>query len=184
MVSNCVQPPLKGVPKRAPEHTMEINDPEIKTITNEFLRLSKRNNIVFENQVSIGFRDLKKYKERVIGLATYGGEWREIDLDREYWEKATWLTKIALLYHELTHAYCTRRHDWAKDKKYRDPDMQAVIDLFNPEMPPLSLLWPPPGFYDDGCPLSLMHPTIIDDECTQKHYSEYVKEMFQRCDPF
>lgn len=165
-------------------HSMEITDPDIKTITDEFIALGKRNKVTFTNKVSIGFTDLKDYKKNVIGLCTYGGDWREIDLDRPYWNRATWLTKIALLYHELAHAYCTRRHDWAKGKKYPDPETQVMIDLFNPERPPMSLLWPPPGFYDDGCPTSLMHPTIIDDECTQKHYSEYVKEMFQRCDPF
>lgn len=184
-VTNCTQPPIKAEKaKPAPEHVGEAVDPELKVIVDEFFSLSKRFNITFQNEASIGFSNLDKYKKTAIGLCTYGDGWREIDIDKNYWKRATWLSKIALVYHELAHAYCDRRHDYGKNKKYQDPEIQAIIDIFNPERIPMSLIMTPPGFFDDGCPLSLMHPTIIDDVCTKKHYDHYVREMFERCDPF
>lgn len=183
--SNCSQPGIKGETlKKTPSHSAEITDPELKIITDEFFKLSKRFNVTFTKKVSIGFVDLKKYKEKAIGLCTYGRGWREIDLDEKYWSKASWLSKIALTYHELAHAYCYRDHDWAEGEEYPDPERQAFMDVFNPPYPPMSFIYKPEGFFEDMCPLSLLHPTIIDDDCTKKHYAHYVKEMFERCKPY
>jgi hypothetical protein len=43
---------------------------------------------------------------------------------------------------------------------------------------------PRPGYYDDGCPSTFMHPVILDDFCVANHFSDYSKEMFNRCKPW
>lgn len=184
-VTTCAQTSDKEpVVKKHPEHRLEITNPELNQIVDEFFRIGKTQGVTFSETVSIGFVDLKKTRRKAIGLCTYGSGWREIDLDENYWKGATWLNKIALLYHELAHCYCDRSHDWADKKMYYDPETQFFMDIFNPERIPMSLIRTPPGFFDDGCAMSLMHPTIIDDDCTKKHYDHYVREMFERCDPY
>ena len=72
--------------------------------------------------------------------------------------------------HELGHAYCGRAHDWFGGKRYKDPEDKKSKTK--------------EGYYEDGCPLSLMHPTIVETDCFMAHYYEYVKEIFENCNPY
>lgn len=180
-VASCAKPPIKHEVKEKQMFTAEITDPELKTITDEFFKLSKRNNIEFTNKVSMGFSKIDRGS--VIGTCTYQETFREIDFDSDYWSRATWLEKVALVYHEMAHCYCERDHDFDDGKMYPDNSFKAIIQSWLAKTPPMTPMRPP-GYLDDGCPKSLMHPTIIDDQCMKDHYDHYVKEMFERCEPF
>lgn len=180
IVASCAQPAAKEHVKDKPAFSTEITDPEIKVISDEYFRLSAYNNMHFNNKVSIGFSKIDR--SNVIGTCTYQHEFREIDLDKRFWSNSTWFSKIALLYHEMTHCYCERGHDFDEGEVYPDVTLQEILGRFLSRIP-LSPL-KPSGYLDDFCPKSVMHPIIMDDECFEKHYNYYVKEMFARCNPF
>lgn len=150
-------------------------DLRARKIYNEFIWLSTQNNIVFKKSVTVGFKVIKS--DTVIGVCNRSPFFREVDLDSNYWMNTSSTSQTALLYHELAHCYCGRDHDYAEGLDYPS---SAVERLYR------ALEWkakggPRPGYWDDGCPTSLMYPVIVDDDCTLKHYSEYTKEMFDRC---
>lgn len=179
-VASCAQPTTKIENKLRPSYSTEITDPELKVITDEFFKLSARNDIVFDHRVSMGFSEIKK--GQVIGYCSFNSRFREIDLDKDYWKRSSWLSKIALVYHELAHCYCERDHDFDDGEKYPEDTLDKIIDniLVKQPLTPLK----PPGYLDDFCPKSIMHPTILDDYCFERHYAYYVKEMFARCEPW
>lgn len=145
--------------------------PQAKPLVDEYLWLSAQNHIEFDAEVTVGFKHINY--GAVVGICNYGETWREIDIDVDYWNSSTNLTRAALLFHELTHCYCGRDHDFGKDQKYSDSetlrDLQAVRHA--------------PGYFDDECPTSLMFPQVTPDDCMKAHYDQYVKEMFDRCEP-
>lgn len=144
-------------------------DPGLEPYTLNYIKLAKDHKITFYNKVTMGFNDLPY---PIIGRCYYGIGFREVDIDKNFWKNASEITRMALIDHELTHCYCERSHDFAKDKEYEDPNKAWKIGK------------PTEGFFPDGCPLSLMYPQITDDGCTMFHYQEYMDEMFQRCAPF
>lgn len=143
-------------------------DPKLDSYTQEWLYLAKENGITFPNKVSIGFEDINK--GYTVGQCWYGGFWREIDVDTKYWKTLDENEKDALLWHELTHCYCGRKHDYGKDKEYGDDVTKAekIVD----------------GFMDDGCPKSIMFPEVVDSSCMDRHLFYYEREMFDRCSPW
>lgn len=150
-------------------------DPKAKSANDEFLWLSTQKHIVFKNKVTIGFKNIGH--PPIIGLCNYGIWFREIDLDIQFWEKATNTTRMALVFHELSHCYCDRDHDHDNHIKY---EINQLMSLFNRwrKNKPLS------GYWSDGCPTSLMSPVITDDACILSHYREYIDEMFYDCKPW
>lgn len=153
-------------------------DPRAQSLLDEYMWLSEQNNIHFYNKVTIGFREIKQ--GNIVGYCTYGGYFREIDIDTNYWNHSTNMTKLTLLFHELTHCYCGRGHDYEKDHNYPETEAARIAR---------ALQWKleggdRPGYFEDGCPFSFMYPVVVDDDCVRKHYAEYTKEMFDRCRPF
>jgi hypothetical protein len=160
--------------KIAPEY--KGVDPRAQNIVSEYLELSRLNHIIFHNPVTVGFKNIQHGD--VVGVCHYGGYFREIDVDINYWNNSTTLSHLALLYHELTHCYCTRDHDYGKEKKYPETEAARIVQ---------AIQWKVnggerPGHWDDGCPVSLMYPIVVDDDCMQAHYAEYTQEMFDRCE--
>lgn len=178
-LTSCAAPKPKEKVKDKPAFSGMISDPEVLQITKEFFALSTRNNVQFHRYVTMGFSEIDR--GNVIGLCTYGKGFREIDLDKGYWARATWMSKVALVYHELTHCYCQRDHDFDEGKMYPDGSLKFILQRFQNHLP--STL-KPEGFLDDGCPKSIMHPIILDNQCFEQHYDYYVTEMFARCQPF
>ncbi len=168
-------------PRKAPIH--KGVDPQLQPLVNEYKALASEKNLQFKHEVTVGFTDIKESngKYKAVGVCYYGNDFREIDIDRNEWETSSEWGRKALLFHELTHCYCTRPHDWAKDKKYPEVFMQNVFDYLKR----FSLLKedkkPKPGYREDGCPISIMHPIVIDDDCMVIYYDQYMKEMFERC---
>jgi len=162
--------------KRAPEYNgVEL---EFQQYVNKFKELAKQNGITFKKEVSMGQKDIGV--GRVIGLCYYGRGFREIDIDKTFWKISDPETKEILAFHELAHCYCNRDHDWDHKKSYENPfsglkHMAVMFDFFKK---------PQEGFYNDFCPISIMFPTMLERRCIQDHYDEYVKEMFQRCEPY
>ena len=145
-------------------------DTKAAPYVNEWLSLAKERGFKFNHEVTVGFKEIDK--GNTIGLTHYGIGWREIDLSTEYWSHATETAKTSLLWHELCHAYCFRRHDYGADKKYNDGEgMQTVVHKGL-------------GFFDDGCPVSIMFPVMTADICFVRHYGNYTAEMFDRCNPY
>lgn len=158
-----------------PEH--KGVEPKLQAIVDKYMDLSKQNDIRFYNKVSIGF---KKLDSPAVGVCWTGGWFREIDIDPDYWKEITNLSKQTLLFHELTHCYCGRPHDYGKSKRYPESEearlKQAIVWIVEGGERP--------GFWEDGCPVSIMYPVVIDDFCMRAHYGEYMTEMFDRCKPW
>lgn len=160
-------------------------DSEFQTIVDEFKELSAEHDIVFTKAITIGFTKIRTSKAtekqgvRTIGVCYRNDNWREVDIDKKNWASSSYISRIALLFHELAHCYCNRNHDWAKDKAY--PETEDRVGRLIERLKPLK----EGGFYEmDACPLSLMYPVIPNEECLKTHGNEYLKEVFNRCDPY
>lgn len=165
---NCVH----GTAKFLPEYPGE--DPKVVGLVNEYKELAKNNGITFKKQVSIGFKDIKD--KDIVGMCYYGSKWREIDLDTKFWENSNSITRLTLLFHELGHCYCNRDHDYRDGKKYKEANtIKEDLRLGKSDNN---------GFYDDHCPLSMMYPIVLENFCILSHYDDYMKELFNRCDPW
>lgn len=146
-------------------------DPEIAPYVDDWLYLAKGHGLKFDKTVTIGFKHINK--GFVVGLTTYGYNFREIDVDINYWKSASSLGKAALIWHELGHAYCYRDHDYGNGIKYGDADKSRK----DPKKQD--------GFYEeDDCPVTLLFPEVAEDDCFEKHYENYVSEMYNRCVPY
>lgn len=135
--------------------------------------------IKFKTPVTIGFSNIKgkKGKGTIVGLCTYGKNFREIDVDVDFWNKSTWKTKRTLIYHEMTHCMCSRLHTWQNGEYPEvDSDIEVIIDR--------PFYKDPPGMLSDDCPASIMYPYVVSDECVDKHWSYYQNEMFEKCSPY
>jgi len=111
----------------------------------------------------------------VIGLCHYrGSRGNLIEIDKTYWTESSDVERWSLMFHELGHCICYRPHPptdnlWAVNLL----DFLGVNHVrgMGPTMP-------------DGCPQTLMNPTVVSDLCIQRHKAAYVKEIFQGCMTF
>ena len=157
-------------------------DSSFKVLVGDYIDLAKEQKIFFKRSVSVGFEDIND--DAVIGLCHYGVSFREIDIDSAYWKRATAYSKRILVYHELTHCYCGRDHDYAAGKIYPEHDRPQIASTRkNPVLEGFQLS-SNNGYFDDGCPITIMHPVIVEDYCARIHYSHYISEMFERCEAY
>lgn len=166
--------------KTAPEHVGIAQ--EIYGFETMYVFDAMIHGLKFKSPVTMGFttRKMKVGNETVVGLCTYGKNFREIDIDLKYWNESTWTTKRTLIYHEMTHCLCTRFHTY-KNGTYPEIDSTFKKIIARVQMP---FYKNPPGFYPDKCPLSIMYPYVVSDECIAKHWPEYENEMFEGCNPY
>lgn len=167
-----VDPPLKNKP--APEY--KYIDPELAGFVDEYKSLANDRGIKFTNTVTIGFKEINHGD--VVGICNYGKDFREIDIDINYWETITALQKKGLIFHELSHCYCLRKHDYDEDRPY--PESKTSFVKSRP--PPFFFI--SAGFFLDGCPVSIMYPYVMGDSCMEEHEKDYNYEMLNRCSPF
>ena len=161
--------------------TIEINrsmvpeykgvDPKATAYVDGWLSIAKDRGIKFDKSVSVGFKSIGE--KTVIGQCRLGVGFREISIDRSYWKRSGEIEKILVLYHELSHCYCGRDHDYAKDKPYGE-DVEKIKEKSELK----------DGFFKDTCPVSIMFPEMIDRRCFISHYTDYLNEMFDRCIPY
>ena len=163
--------------KPSPDHA-GIDD-EIRSFEVMYRLDATANRIFFDKPVSIGFSSIKtkSKSEAVVGLCTYGANFREIDVDRNYWDKSTWITRRTLIYHEMIHCFCGRDHTF-KGGTY--PEADVMMKKKKNTAPYLMQ----PGYMADGCPMSIMYPYVLKDDCVSKHWDIYDKEMFEDCKPY
>ena len=172
---SCSQPQVHQI-KLAPEY--EGVDPRVAPYVDEYIGLANDQGITFDKKVTIGLHKIPEHQ--IIGWCTEAFTFREIDLDTEYFVSGSELSRKMLIFHELTHCYCDRGHDFNAGKDYPEPSNLNSLHIF----PRLSPLKDVEGYFPDTCPLSIMHPIHIDDFCAQHHYAHYIKEMFDRCLPY
>lgn len=153
--------------RQSPEYK-EV-DPAVQPYVADYLRLAKEHGLSFDHTVTVGFKDINEGD--AVGLTNYGVFFREIDIDKEYWSRSTRTSRIVLVWHELTHSYCGRDHDF-NGVEYGDSE-EVKKNKPKPEM-----------MFDDGCPRSIMFPSVIPDACFIDHYLELVDEMFQDCETY
>ena len=84
-------------------------DAEIAPYVDQWLILAKEYGLKFNHGVTVGFRDINK--GYIVGQCNYGMAFREIDIDRKFWERSSDMSRTILVYHELSHCYCDRDHD-------------------------------------------------------------------------
>ena len=152
-------------------------NPKLGKFVKEYLKLAKKHDIKFTNSVSVGMTTINR--GNIIGLCTYGKNFREIDIDQPFFDKSSDLTREILIFHELTHCYCDRDHDFGLNQPYTYPLLRNFFHSFYKEP-----FWKNPGFYADECPISIMYPAILRERCAEEHFDAYLEEMFDRCNPY
>lgn len=146
---------------------------QAKVIYEEYIKLSSYKHIVFHKKVSVKFDRIDR--EGVVGFCAMGPTRREVVIDINYWNNIGKLQKLELLFHELTHCFCGRMHDYGDGKPY--PEVSSKV--YAAKRPAKRS-----ADFDDGCPKSIMFPRVLDKKCIGRHYGEYTEEMFDRCNPF
>lgn len=169
----------KSSVKTRPDYT--AIDSDLQPFVNEYKALAEQHNIKFTNSITAGFTTLNY--GRAVGLCTYQKTFREIDIDESYWMKIGSEQKKMLIFHELTHCLCTRSHDYGAGEDYPDDKLENLLDVLH-KRNPKAFFETQPGFYEDNCPLSIMHPVVVSEKCIQAHQDEYLEEMFNRCRPY
>ena len=144
-------------------------DPAFISYYNEFMDLATLHGVKFSHNITMGFTDIKQ--EHVVGITNYGVGFREIDIDSTFWWSASRTSRVVLEFHELTHAFCGRDHDYhgesygdGEDARKNHPKKDMV--------------------FEDGCPRSIMYPLVLDDRCFVDHYNELTSEMFEGCNAY
>lgn len=157
-------------------------DKDLRPYYDSYFEDARVYGIHFEGTVTSGFTNINQGS--IIGLCSKTPTYRQIDVDRVWWGKASSASKHTLMNHELTHCYCGRTHDYAEGKPYQkyDPNQLAWNNKIQSFIIQVSLI--KAGFYPDGCPLSIMNPEIPEDDCVRAHNAEYTKEMFDRCEAY
>ena len=144
----------------------ETSDPHFDKYVNEYKRLAELKGITFnKKKLTVNFVDgFKKQKKEVVGICEYFGDDRvEILIKRSFYEEAIDREREVLMYHELTHCMCYRDHEY-RGKKYIKGEPS-----------------PPETSFKDGCPKTLIYPTILTIYCSQEHWDYYLDEMFENC---
>ena len=152
-------------------------DPKLEPLAKEYRDLAEIAKIKFTHTIGADFKRMEE--PNVIGVCYSSPGYRQIEIDTLFWSQADSYQRMALMYHELTHCYCGRNHDY----KGRDYPDNATIYISEASLAE-DKKKPIPLYYDDGCPRSIMHPYIVPTHCMKVHYSEYITEMFERCVPY
>lgn len=120
--------------------------------------------------LSIGIRALNEGE--VVGLCklftTNGGA--EILIDRSFWDVNGSEKREALMLHELGHCLCFLRHEHFEGSYKDDGDEDST------ESGKLKK-----GYFDDNCPVTLMHPNVLSANCYRTHRNHYRWELRTRC---
>lgn len=139
----------------------------------DYTDIAGKNHIKFTKQLYLEFSHITD--DRVIGYCHYGDNYRTIRIDIGFWNISPPLQRWALMAHELSHCLCTRDHDYDHGKPYLDVKLVDTLNI-------LHIF--PSGYLSDNCPMSIMHPTIPNEDCLKKHKEYYSKEMLDGCVPW
>ncbi len=159
---------LIGSCSSAPYSEIRV-DPELQIYLDSFIADSK-GMVLKSDMTRIGIK-IKKYKKDNDAIGTcyiYNGK---ITISEEWWERATFLEKKEVIFHELGHCVLLRPHTSPPDSDNFWGFLEGI--LF--KMGILNKI----GFLKDGCPASLMHPHTIGYGCITEHYVYYINELYR-----
>jgi hypothetical protein len=94
----------------------------------------------------------------------------EIEIDKNWWDNSSFLSKEFLIYHELEHCIRYRMHTNQKTIK------NNVADYIEAFLQKVGLI-PRSGYFKDGCPASIMNPTDAGEWCAYNHYEDYIQDI-------
>lgn len=94
-----------------------------------------------------------------------------IHLDSNYWNNSGKLEKESLIFHEIAHCACNGLDHEHEGGLY---DPYAGVPKNKSERVK-------GGFYEDGCPKSLMYPKLLSNECYKFRRTEYIEELKRAC---
>ena len=123
-------------------------------------------------RISLGFKKYKKNKDDdlyVVGTCYwYSGE---ITINEEWWKYAFPLERKEVVYHELGHCVLFREHTESTETKGFWAWIERVLFKIG--------ILEQKGYFEDGCPMSMMHPRTIDSGCMTTHYVGYIDELYK-----
>lgn len=147
-------------------------DNEFKPYISEFIHMSD-GKVTYKNfdNFSIGFRKYDS-KDSTVGTCHYFAD--EVDISVDWWfsDFNTPSERLELVFHELGHCILKRGHS---SKPYKGGFVQWLervgfrLGIFTEK-----------GYLYDGCPASFMHPYTLGENCINKHFSYYIKELFHQ----
>lgn len=142
--------------------------PELVPYLDKYKYLGKKRGIVFSRDYSAQITEIDYMnKPSVIGLCYRGVNFREIEIDKRFFNKSSIIERFFLVSHEATHCICNRKHDFDNGKLYTENNVKS-----------------PETQLKDGCPKSIMSLYLPSRSCLEKHYEYYSDEMFNRCTPW
>jgi hypothetical protein len=98
--------------------------------------------------------------------------YRQVIFDPTHWDNYSKTRRLVAVYHELGHCVCNLGHTW---------DGGVYPEASESGIPHTGL--EKDGFFEDLCPMSIVFPYILDDECARKHWDSYIKDLYKRCEP-
>lgn len=148
-------------------------DPDFGAYVDNFTQIAGKALDGKKRKLTIGYH---KLPDDVVGTCfRFADGRREISFDKVKYNDLTPDQRRVATFHELDHCLCDRGHDHPKGK-YTKKDLDETPNKL-PDDPKTI------GYYEDYCPTSLMHPRVLPEACIYRHWSEYVVEMLDRCDP-
>lgn len=122
----------------------------------------------FMDNVNISMADIKGSP---IGLCWPGMRPKLIHIDKTWWAKSSNAQKEALVWHEMAHCICGLDHhhfvnQYPKEWEFASGDRRKRFET---------------GYYIDGCPVSYMYPSVVDDYCAKKYSEAYKYDIFLQC---
>lgn len=136
------------------EDFRELTSPHYNEIILEYLKIHKK--------------ELKGKNVGECWLFTSTGGSR-IYLDSKFWETSSPERREVLILHELGHCLCRLDHNYYEGT-YDKSDLEEG-ETGNYKN----------GYLPDQCPVTLMHPVVLDSDCFKKHRELYRYELRLRC---
>lgn len=147
--------------------------PYIKDYSSIINSKNKKHKYIYDQRISKLSINFTNFEGSTIGRCHWllNGEF-EIEIDKIYWERAPFMSKQFLVYHELEHCIRFRMH--THEDIYKKSIWQYIEHLAQ-----LIGLIPEKGFFEDGCANSIMYPSDLGGWCHFAHYNEYIEDMIQ-----
>lgn len=144
-------------------------DAQFKPYIQEFINISngKVNESHFKN-FTMGFRT---YEENSDTIGTCHYSVNEVDINEKWWvSNFSQLNRMELVFHEFGHCILKRGHT-------EEPTRKGFVAWLERAGFKLGIFIKK-GYLSDGCPASLMHPTIVGERCFARHFYYYLNELF------
>jgi len=127
-------------------------------------------------------------KGGTIGSCTYPmfGQKGILEIDPEFWNRASDSEKWGLMWHELGHCVCSLGHPIDREELDKPYEEGWFIRFLHRLGIKTANRDPRKDLYlIDGCPKTLMHPYLPSSYCLTAHKARYQQDIVKRCErPF